>query len=248
MEKVIFVDKFIQYPKNFSKIASFLTNRSVQDCVRFYYDSKAAIPYKALLREADNRKRHTRISWVYSIVAAHSVGCQLYPPINPDDMEPLVELPVDDATYCSFPNHPPYQAVALGIPHEPPLLALGKSQSCPTVDMLRTTTVVDMERRLRKQIAMAIEDNDDLPSISPVLLATMKRHPPSSVGGRGSNEQGSSGSSSGGVDDVFDVDHRITPCTPSYLATADAMLRMYSAAAVMPTHLHTPLLGIIFIP
>jgi len=81
MEKVIFVDKFIQarpahpltahtlsytphahtlpfssrpfqhtlpptssglrqYPKNFSKIASFLTNRSVQDCVRFYYDSK----------------------------------------------------------------------------------------------------------------------------------------------------------------------------------------------------------------
>ena len=126
MEKVIFVDKFIQYPKNFSKIASFLSNRSVQDCVKFYYDSKAAIPYKALLREADNRKRHTRISWIYSIVAAHSVGCRLYPPINPDDMEPLVELPYDDATYCSFPNHPPYLAVALGIPHEPPLLALGK--------------------------------------------------------------------------------------------------------------------------
>ena len=41
MEKVIFVDKFILFPKNFSKIASFLINRSTKDCVRFYYDSKA---------------------------------------------------------------------------------------------------------------------------------------------------------------------------------------------------------------
>ena len=41
MEKVIFLDKFMQFPKNFSKIASFLTNRSTKDCVRFYYDSKA---------------------------------------------------------------------------------------------------------------------------------------------------------------------------------------------------------------
>jgi len=31
---------------------------------------QAAIPYKALLREADNRKRHVRVSWTYSIVAA----------------------------------------------------------------------------------------------------------------------------------------------------------------------------------
>lgn len=41
MEKAIFLDKFMQFPKNFSKIASFLTNRSTKDCVRFYYDSKA---------------------------------------------------------------------------------------------------------------------------------------------------------------------------------------------------------------
>jgi hypothetical protein len=124
--------------------------------------------------------------------------------------------------------------------------------------MLRTTTVVDMERRLRKQIATAIEDNDDLPSISPVLLSTLKKYPPSTMGGRGSSrEHSSSGNSSGDVDtggngsesvDVDGIDddhhHRINPPTPSYLATADAMLRMYSAAAVMPTHLHTPLLGI----
>ena len=73
------MDKFIQYPKNFSKIASFLKNRTVQDCVRFYYDSKAVIPYKALLREADNRKKHIRLSWVHSINAAKSVGARLYP-------------------------------------------------------------------------------------------------------------------------------------------------------------------------
>jgi hypothetical protein len=27
MEKVIFIDKFLQFPKNFSKIASYITNR-----------------------------------------------------------------------------------------------------------------------------------------------------------------------------------------------------------------------------
>ena len=31
-----------------------------------------AIPYKALLRESDNRKKHLRVSWVHSINAANS--------------------------------------------------------------------------------------------------------------------------------------------------------------------------------
>ena len=31
-----------------------------------------AIPYKALLRESDNRKKHLRVSWVHSINAASS--------------------------------------------------------------------------------------------------------------------------------------------------------------------------------
>lgn len=46
LEKCIFLDKFLQYPKNFSKIASFLVNKDTTDCVRFYYDSKKDIDFK----------------------------------------------------------------------------------------------------------------------------------------------------------------------------------------------------------
>jgi hypothetical protein len=119
MEKCIFIDKFVQFPKNFHKIASFLRNRTTQDCVRFYYDSKAVVPYKALLRESDNRKKRVRVQWGYSIVAANSVGCTIYPPINPEDTEPIVELPIDDATYHTFTHHPPYLPIALGIQKTP---------------------------------------------------------------------------------------------------------------------------------
>ena len=61
MEKCIFVDKFMQYPKNFCKIAAYLTYRSTSDCIRFYYDSKKVINFKALLKEFDNRKKSSDI-------------------------------------------------------------------------------------------------------------------------------------------------------------------------------------------
>ena len=40
IEKCIFLDRFLQHPKDFKKIASFLKNKSTRDCVAFYYDSK----------------------------------------------------------------------------------------------------------------------------------------------------------------------------------------------------------------
>jgi hypothetical protein len=113
MEKTIFLDKFMQFPKNFSKIAAFLTNRTTKDCVKFYYDSKTTIPYKALLREFDNRKRHLRNSWTHSCAAANSVGGVLYPP-DADEKEHVAELPTDDVTYRTFGSHPLYMATALG--------------------------------------------------------------------------------------------------------------------------------------
>ena len=38
---------------------------------------------------------------IFSIILSFylSVGCHLYPPLNPDDIEPIVELPIDDVTY-----------------------------------------------------------------------------------------------------------------------------------------------------
>jgi hypothetical protein len=114
MEKSVFLDKFMQFPKNFSKIAAFLTDRSTKDCIKFYYDSKTSIPYKSLLREFDNRKRHLRNSWTHSCAAAVSVGGLLYPPA-PDEKEHIAELPLDDVTYNTFGCHPLYMATALGL-------------------------------------------------------------------------------------------------------------------------------------
>ena len=79
MEKVIFVDKFLQFPKNFSRIASFLTNRSTKDCIKFYYDSKTVINYKALLKECDSRRRQLKMPWTQALESAASVGATLYP-------------------------------------------------------------------------------------------------------------------------------------------------------------------------
>ena len=117
MEKSIFLDKFILYPKNFHKIASFLHNRSTQDCIKFYYDSKAVIPYKALLREHDNRRKNVRFNWSFSLTSASSVGTVLYPPggLETNLNEPLIELPIDDICHNTFLNHPPYTRHVLGV-------------------------------------------------------------------------------------------------------------------------------------
>ncbi len=56
VEKAIFMDK---YPKNFHKIASFLSNRSKKDCIKFDYDSKSTIEWKQLLKEFEGRCRRT---------------------------------------------------------------------------------------------------------------------------------------------------------------------------------------------
>jgi hypothetical protein len=136
--------------------------------VRFYYDSKAAIPYKALLRESDNRKKRIRVHWGYSIVAANSVGCTLYPPINADDYEPIIELPVDDMTYHSFTHHPPYLPLAMGISKTP------KSRALKLDKYPRPSSVLEAERRLRVQWRLAHEQGEDelaLPSFLEDALA-----------------------------------------------------------------------------
>lgn len=114
MEKCIFVDKFMQFPKNFIKISAYLVNRTTKDCIKFYYDSKTTIPYKSLLREFDNRKRHLKNSWNHTCAVATSVGGIVYPPEDLEDKEHLYELPPDDISFHSLVSHPCFQASALG--------------------------------------------------------------------------------------------------------------------------------------
>lgn len=56
-ERLIFLDKFAMYPKNFRKIASFLEHKCTQDCSYFYYLNKLDLGLKQLAKEASTLKR-----------------------------------------------------------------------------------------------------------------------------------------------------------------------------------------------
>lgn len=56
-EKVIFLEKFVMYPKKFMKIASFLKHKSTRECAKFYFDNKLDLGIKQLVKEASTLKR-----------------------------------------------------------------------------------------------------------------------------------------------------------------------------------------------
>ena len=48
-------------------------HESTQDCIKFYYDAKPTIPFKALLKEAENRRRKVKSSWNYAVSVAQVI-------------------------------------------------------------------------------------------------------------------------------------------------------------------------------
>ena len=59
-EKEIFKEKYLQHPKNFGIIKSYLERKNVADCVQYYYLSKKTQNYRQLLRKNRARTRNTR--------------------------------------------------------------------------------------------------------------------------------------------------------------------------------------------
>lgn len=107
VEKCIFLDRFLQHPKDFRKIASFLKNKSVHDCISFYYDSKQSVPYKRALKEHFKRKKRSfdAVKWDATIQAAISVGATVRMGISSE--KPLIfDLPQDDLTFHTRHFHP----------------------------------------------------------------------------------------------------------------------------------------------
>ncbi|XP_048583082.1 uncharacterized protein LOC116603357 isoform X3 [Nematostella vectensis] len=56
-EKQIFKEKYIEHPKDFELIAAFLENKSVSECILFYYQSKKKENYKQLARKQTLKRR-----------------------------------------------------------------------------------------------------------------------------------------------------------------------------------------------
>lgn len=105
MEKCIFLDRFLQHPKDFRKIASFLKNKSTHDCIAFYYNSKQNVPYKRALKEHQLRKKRRGISWEATIQAAISVGSVVTAGTSIE--KPLhFSLPSNDNTFHTRHFHP----------------------------------------------------------------------------------------------------------------------------------------------
>jgi hypothetical protein len=107
MEKCIFLDRFLQHPKDFRKIASFLRNKSTKDCIAFYYNSKQTVPYKSALREhiMRRKRRGEYHTWDATIQAALSVGAVVT--AGSSEAKPLIfSLPESDKTFFTHNFHP----------------------------------------------------------------------------------------------------------------------------------------------
>ena len=106
-EKCIFLDRFMQHPKDFRKISSFLRNKSTRDCVAHYYDSKQTVPYKAALKEhiMRRKRRGDYHTWDATIDAALSCGATVEAGTS-EDKPLLFLLPEHDQTFSTFALHP----------------------------------------------------------------------------------------------------------------------------------------------
>lgn len=75
-EREIFREKYLQHPKNFVVIASYLERKSVSDCIQYYYGTKKKENYKMLVKRRIRRPRnkHPASQPVVEVVGINTTG------------------------------------------------------------------------------------------------------------------------------------------------------------------------------
>ncbi|XP_045598857.2 protein PRRC2A isoform X4 [Procambarus clarkii] len=73
-EREIFRDKYLQHPKNFVVIASYLERKSVSDCIQYYYSTKKKENYKMLVKRRIRRPRKPNNQPVVEVLGLNSTG------------------------------------------------------------------------------------------------------------------------------------------------------------------------------
>ena len=92
IEKCLFLDDFLQHPKDFFAIAKCLRHKTTKDCIAFYYASKKTVPYKAVVAEFDKRQKSWGEchAWDATVHAAIGVGAVVH--ISENKKQPPVFL------------------------------------------------------------------------------------------------------------------------------------------------------------
>lgn len=75
-EKAVFEKKYLKHPKNFRKIATYLPNKSVNECVHYFYASKMTVNYKAMLKASlkGNKRKPGSTSTAEAVAAGLSAS------------------------------------------------------------------------------------------------------------------------------------------------------------------------------
>lgn len=60
-ERTLFMDKFLQHPKDFRKISTYLQGRSPGDCVAFFYKNQKLDDFSTVRRKQQLKKRRLQV-------------------------------------------------------------------------------------------------------------------------------------------------------------------------------------------
>jgi hypothetical protein len=117
-EKLVFLDRFMQHPKDFGKLATYLPAKTAAECIALYYDIKQVAGFKGRLKgqQIAQKRKHHRSGWIQACGVARDIGIPV-----PADLVRALSGPgkvisaagrISDIAYSRLFRHPgPYARV-----------------------------------------------------------------------------------------------------------------------------------------